>query len=197
MMIGTLPPTGPIEKSCTLSLIHIYCYLQGKGATMNDPIDAYDQRHGCYCYAPHQSGHRLSDLSGSFITLAPHEGIVDAACWLEAQRKLDRNRTLCSSGAGTHSWLSGLMKCQKCGYAITVVNKPAGMRGHYINCGGHKRGNAVCPGLSLIHISSVDAPIAPSRARLIILFPRCFIDDRSLSLQFLCFGLYTHLPVKS
>ena len=64
----------------------------------------------------------------------------------EAQRKLDRNRTLCSSGAGTHSWLSGLMKCQKCGYAITVVNKPAGMRGHYINCGGHKRGNAVCPG---------------------------------------------------
>ena len=71
---------------------------------------------------------------------------MDAACWLEAQRKLDRNRTLCSSGAGKHSWLYGLMKCQKCGYAITVVNKPAGMRGHYINCGGHKRGNAVCPG---------------------------------------------------
>lgn len=127
----------------------VYRYLQGKGATMNDPIDAYDQRHGCYCYAPqtpHPSGRRLSDLSGSFITLAPHDGIVDAACWLEAQRKLDRNRTLGSSGAGTHSWLSGLMKCKKCGYAITVVNKPAGMRGHYINCGGHKRGNAVCPG---------------------------------------------------
>ncbi len=38
------------------------------------------------------------------------------------------------------------MKCKKCGYAVTVVNKPNGMSGHYINCGGHKRGNSVCPG---------------------------------------------------
>lgn len=132
----------------------VYRYLQGKGAAMNDPIAAYDQRHGCYCYthlhsvppAQHPTRRKFTDLSGSFITLAPHEGIVDAALWLDVQHKLDRNRALKNSGAGSHSWLSGLMKCKKCGYAITVVNKPAGVRGHYINCGGHKRGNAVCPG---------------------------------------------------
>ena len=136
----------------------VYRYLQGKGAAMNDPIAAYDQRHGCYCYthlhsvppAQHPARRKFTDLSGSFITLAPHEGIVDAALWLDVQHKLDRNRALKNSGAGSHSWLSGLMKCQKCGYAITVVNKPAGVRGHYINCGGHKRGNAVCPGRSQV-----------------------------------------------
>lgn len=136
----------------------VYRYLQGKGAAMNDPIAAYDQRHGCYCYThlhsvppdQHPTRRKFTDLSGSFITLAPHEGIVDAALWLDVQHKLDRNRALKNSGAGSHSWLSGLMKCKKCGYAITVVNKPAGIRGHYINCGGHKRGNAVCPGRSQV-----------------------------------------------
>lgn len=136
----------------------VYRYLQGKGAAMNDPIAAYDQRHGCYCYthlhsvppAQHPTRRKFTDLSGSFITLAPHEGIVDAVLWLDVQHKLDRNRALKNSGAGSHSWLSGLMKCKKCGYAITVVNKPAGVRGHYINCGGHKRGNAVCPGRSRV-----------------------------------------------
>lgn len=136
----------------------VYRYLQKKGAAMNDPIEAYDQRHGCYCYAPlhtaqpeaRPAGRKFSDLSGSFVTLAPHEGIVDASLWLAAQRKLDRNRALKNSGSGSHSWLSGLMKCKKCGYAITVVNKPAGMQGHYINCGGRKRGAAVCPGRSTV-----------------------------------------------
>ena len=134
----------------------VYRYLQGKGATMNDPIEAYDQHRGCYCYAPRahasaerqQAGRKFTDLSACCITLAPHEGLVDAALWLEVQHKLDRNRTLKSSGSGSHSWLSGLMKCAKCGYAITVVNKPGGMRGHYINCGGRKRGGSVCSGRS-------------------------------------------------
>lgn len=129
----------------------VYRYLQGKGATMNDPIEAYDQRRGCYCYAPRAAaptGRKCTALSACCITLAPHEGLIDAALWLEVQRKLDRNRALKSSGSGSHSWLSGLMKCAKCGYAITVVNKPGGMRGHYINCGGRKRGSAVCPGRS-------------------------------------------------
>ena len=134
----------------------VYRYLHDKGATMNDPIEAYDQRRGCYCYAPraHASserqptGRKFTDLSTCCITLAPHEGLVDAALWLEVQHKLDRNRALKSSGSGSHSWLSGLMKCAKCGYAITVVNKPGGIRGHYINCGGRKRGDAVCSGRS-------------------------------------------------
>ncbi len=134
----------------------VYRYLKSRGAVMNDPVAAYDQRRGCYCYAPRSSappaerpaGRKFTDLTGCFITLAPHEGIVDAALWLAVQCKLDHNRALGNRGAGSHSWLSGLMKCRKCGYAITVVNKPGGLRGHYINCGGHKRGNAVCPGRS-------------------------------------------------
>lgn len=132
----------------------VFSYLQDKGAQMNDAIDRYTQRCGCYCYAPRAAAphgktptrRKFTDLRGSFVTLAPHEGLIDADLWLAVQRKLDRNKALKNSGAGSHSWLSGLMKCEKCGYAITVVNKPSGTRGHYINCGGRKRGASVCPG---------------------------------------------------
>lgn len=141
----------------------VYRYLQGKGATLNDPVEAYDQRRGCYCYTRRTAvpnGHKCTDLSACCITLAPHEGLVDATLWLDVQRKLDRNRALKNSGSGSHSWLSGLMKCAKCGYAITVVNKPAGMRGHYINCGGRKRGSAVCPGRSkTVTLEQIEAAV--------------------------------------
>lgn len=136
----------------------VYRYLSGKGATVNDPIERYEGVHGCYCYAPLHTApagqkptrNKFSDMSHSFVTLAPHEGLIDAELWLEVQRKLDRNKALKNSGAGTHSWLSGLMKCRHCGYAVTVVNKPSSMSGHYINCGGHKRGNSICPGRSRV-----------------------------------------------
>ncbi len=136
----------------------VFRYLRTKGATMNDPIEAYEGVRGCYCYAPLSTApngqkptrNKFSDMSHSFVTLAPHEGLIDADLWLEVQYKLDRNKALKNSGAGTHSWLSGLMKCRHCGYAISVVNKPSNMHGHYINCGGHKRGNSICPGRSRV-----------------------------------------------
>ena len=34
----------------------VYRYLKSRGAVMNDPVTAYDQRRGCYCYAPRGSG---------------------------------------------------------------------------------------------------------------------------------------------
>lgn len=156
---NTLPLGRLLRNPCYVRAdAAVYRYLQKKGAALNNPIESYEGVYGCYCYAPLASAppgrkptrNKFSDMTQSFITLAPHEGIIDAGLWLEVQRKLDKNKTLKNSGAGSHSWLSGLMKCKNCGYAISVVNKPGGMRGHYINCGGHKRGNAVCPGRSRV-----------------------------------------------
>ena len=139
----------------------VYRYLRAQGATMNDPAAAYDGQRGCYCYAPRGTRHGVQ-ATGCFVTLAPHEGLVDAAVWLAVQRKLARNRALGRSGAGTHSWLSGLMKCEKCGYAITVVAKANGAGGHYINCGGRKRGAAVCEGRrEVVTLEQIEQSVQP------------------------------------
>ena len=36
--------------------------------------------------------------------------------------KLDSNRQLGNSGKGTYTWLSGLLKCAKCGYSLKVIS---------------------------------------------------------------------------
>ena len=63
------------------------------------------------------------------------------------QRRLSENKALRNSGRGTHSWLSGLIKCGFCGYAVSVVSGQhngkrylyCGGRKHHVCCGG-KRG---------------------------------------------------------
>lgn len=47
-------------------------------------------------------------------------GIVPADLWLHCQDKLAHNRQVGNSGKGKHTWLSGLLKCAKCGYSLKV-----------------------------------------------------------------------------
>ena len=128
----------------------VYQYFSRQGVTINDPLSAYDGTHGCYFYAPRtgRTRSKFCDMKGGFLSLAPHEGFIPAEIWLKVQQKLGQNQAVKNSGRGSHSWLSGLMKCEHCGYAVTVVNQPAPHRGHYINCGGRKKG--CCPGRSQV-----------------------------------------------
>ncbi len=116
----------------------VYLYLKSKGATMNNHVSEYIGENGCSLYAERHSvtTSKFTDLSSSFVTVALHKGIITADTWLACQYKLDTNKQVKNSGKGTHSWLSGLMKCGYCGYAINVVNNNRG--NSYINCGGRK-----------------------------------------------------------
>ena len=49
-----------------------------------------------------------------------HEGIVPSDVWLRTQDKLAGQAQLPRANAGKYSWLTGLMKCAKCGYAVKV-----------------------------------------------------------------------------
>lgn len=142
----------------------VYRYLRQKGAQPTDPAARYDSTHGCYLYASRagRTQSKFSDLSGALLTLAPHDGLVDAEVWLRAQHKLDACRALKGTGRGTHSWLSGIMRCAQCGYALTVVAKP-GSALHYINCGGRKKGRSVCPGRTrTTTLEEIEAAVAPA-----------------------------------
>lgn len=132
--------------------VDVYQYYKNRRATLNNKPDDFNGINGCYIYAPtierteeetknkiytkNKNGRTYSDISNAYITIAPHEGIVDSDIWLKCQCKLDNNKQVKCDRRGTHTWLSGLMKCDNCGYGITVVNN---CRGHfYINCYGKK-----------------------------------------------------------
>lgn len=100
--------------------INVYKYLKSKGYDMCDDISAYDSVHGLFCHN--------AESSDKFIKVGYHEGLVDAQTWLAVQEKKDSFQTHKNRTKPFNSWLSGVLKCAHCGYAICVSktqpNKP-------------------------------------------------------------------------
>ena len=67
------------------------------------------------------------------LSLTNFSGIVDSATWLRCQQKLSGTLPVGTSRPGSASFLSGLLKCGTCGYAVSV--KRAGSR-RYLCCRG-------------------------------------------------------------
>lgn len=134
----------------------VYRYLKRKGAQMNNEIGSYTGVHGCYTYGDRKKSTRskFSDLSNCYVTLGLHPGIIPSELWLTCQHKLDENRQVKNFGKGSHSWLTGLMKCGYCGYAVTVVNGYKDVL--YLSCSGRKM--KLCYGRKRpIHVKEIES----------------------------------------
>ena len=98
-------------------------YLLGQGANITSPPEHFDGVHGVLLVGKRKASDRkytsLKDHSASVMN---SQGIVPADLWLRCQLKLDSNRQLGNSGKGTYTWLSGLLKCAKCGYSLKVIS---------------------------------------------------------------------------
>ncbi|PYG86652.1 DNA invertase Pin-like site-specific DNA recombinase [Ruminiclostridium sufflavum DSM 19573] len=119
----------------------VYVYLKSKGAVMNNDISDFTGENGCFVYGERKnvSTGKFTNLANNFVTVALHKGIISSEQWLKCQYKADEGIQLKNSGRGTYTWLSGLMKCGYCGYAVTAV-KSRNKNIAYINCGGRKNG---------------------------------------------------------
>ncbi|MBD5142439.1 MAG: recombinase family protein [Ruminococcus sp.] len=117
----------------------VYQYLESKGADIVDDIAEYNGTRGCTLYGKRKNKtvSKFTDLNGAFAKLGWHEGLISGKQWLRVQYKLDNNKQVKNSGKGTHSWLSGIVRCGYCGYAIIIVDGQSTGR-KYVNCGGRK-----------------------------------------------------------
>lgn len=117
----------------------VYQYLKNKGATMNESIDDYIGVYGLTIYGDrkNKTRNKFADLTGDYVQMNKHEGIIDASKWLAVQYELDKNKPITNSGKGKNTWLTGLTKCGFCGLHISVVGGQRNGK-RYINCGGRK-----------------------------------------------------------
>ncbi len=123
--------------------VEVYEYFKAKGYTINNDVTEFGGKNGIYHYKIGGKKGKLN-FSGEemFVTIAPHEGLIPSYKWLQVQSKLDNNRQIKNNGKGKHSWLSGLMKCPECGYAVTVVNSRHAIKSNQkfkLTCGGRKK----------------------------------------------------------
>ena len=98
-------------------------YLLGQGANITSLPEHFDGVHGVLLVGKRKASDRkYTSLKDHSVSVMNSQGIVPADLWLRCQLKLDSNRQLGNSGKGTYTWLSGLLKCAKCGYSLKVIS---------------------------------------------------------------------------
>lgn len=102
--------------------IDVYTYYRNKGITKCfNKIDEFDGTHAVQLIGKHNvSTEKCKDFKDNILSIMNFPGVIPSVIWLKCQYKLDRNRQFKNSGKGNNSWLTGLLKCEKCGYAIIV-----------------------------------------------------------------------------
>ncbi len=121
--------------------VEVYRYFKNKGAKISNPVEDFTGEFGCFLYGKRESNERkYTDVHDHVLSLGLHEGVVSAEIWLDVQRKLDGNSQIKKGKSGSYTWLTGLIKCGKCGYAMRVVS------GEYFYCSG-KANHHACEGI--------------------------------------------------
>ena len=115
----------------------VYWHYLAQGLEILQPVEAFDGVHGCGLIGRRSSAGGRPPAGGQRLTVANHEGILPAGLWLRVQDKLDRNRQIARANAGKYTWLSGLLKCGKCGYAVKINrDKRVEAETYYLVCSG-------------------------------------------------------------
>ncbi len=148
-----LSANGTLWDSCKISRLlrsptyvmadmDVYSYFKNKGCRISNPAEDFTGDRGCFLYGKRDANERkYADVTDHVLSLGLHEGVISSQQWLDVQRKLDGNSQIGKGKSGSHSWLTGLVKCSKCGYALRA------MQGEYFYCTG-KANHKVCGGLS-------------------------------------------------
>lgn len=129
---GIHGPRREMWDSVTLSrLLHsplyvkanedVYLHYLAKGMQIQQEAEAFDGIHACNVIGKrNRTKNKYNSLQDQMLTVSNHKGFIDADLWLKVQDKLAGNKQFSRANAGKYSWLTGLMKCEKCGYALKI-----------------------------------------------------------------------------
>lgn len=99
----------------------VYLHYAVQGIPIRQPPEAFDGAHGCILVGKRdRSRGKYAKNEDRLLSLAAHEGVIPAPLWLRVQDKLAGKMQLPRANAGKYSWLTGLLKCAGCGYAVKV-----------------------------------------------------------------------------
>lgn len=114
----------------------IYWFYISKGLSIAQPPEAFDGMHACNVIGRRdRSKKQYRDTGQQHVSLSNHEGFIPPKLWLSVQDKLKGNQQINRQKAGTYTWLTGLLKCRKCHYALRV-NYAKKEDKYYLLCSG-------------------------------------------------------------
>ena len=149
---------NPVYAACNVDVMR---YYQHRGTIIYNPLEEFDGSRSCIIIGKRTASERkYTDVTDHMLVLTQLPGVIPAADFLAIQRKLDTNRQIKRSGSGQYTWLSGLLKCGHCGYALqahmdrayNVVRLTCSGRTHF--------GTAVCSERHSEKIEQIEAEVS-------------------------------------
>lgn len=125
----------------------VYDFFKSRGAVLIDPVSDFTGERACYLYrGPDSASRRQNDLNGREVVLAPHAGLVSSQDWLACRLRCLTNRQSVRTGKARNSWLSGKIKCGKCGHALTIVKSNTKWQRYFVCAAASASKKSACPG---------------------------------------------------
>lgn len=136
----------------------IFWWYQAKGLQCSQPIEMFDGSHACNIIGKRdRSRGKYNDLEDQKLSLSNHQGFVEPELWLACQMKLDQNVQI-SNQAGKHSWLTGLLKCGSCGYAVKISRDNRSGK-FYLTCSGRSN-MGICSQAIRINLKELEEEVS-------------------------------------
>jgi hypothetical protein len=129
--------------------LDVYEFFKSQGAhIVNDAAD-FTGTNGCYLYRGRDvEESKYSTFKDHILVIAPHEGLVSSETWLACRKKLMNNPTFGGGRKAKHTWLSGKIKCGKCGAGLMHHNS-------YFRC-RKKLDAKTCEGCGTLRVREIE-----------------------------------------
>lgn len=158
----------------------VYEFFQQFGTRVESPAEDFIGVNGCYYYKGKNANNRKqSELKENRLVLAPHEGIIPSDLWLQCRIKCLKNTQIQPGRKVVNTWLSGLVKCGNCHYALTF-KKFKTRRARYLLC-SHKMDSKACPGAGTIYADEFEALIYAQMVQKLKDFPVLVKDTAAVA----------------
>ena len=144
----------------------VYWWYLAKGLHPKQEPDAFDGSHACNVIGKRdRSKGKYQDLDQQHFSLSNHQGFISADLWLRCQMKLEQSKQICTNTTAKHSWLTGLLKCGSCGYAVKIV-KDSQSGKFYLCCSGRSNMD-ICSQSIRVDIRELEAAISQELCRIL------------------------------
>ena len=123
--------------------IEIYRFFKSQGAHIYNSAGDFTGGNACYLYKSSANGTDIPEgisrtasrscLAGKEVVLAPHRGFIPSGVWLACRKRSINSRQAAGGCRPKNSWLSGKIKCGRCGCAM-VIRRAKTKWGRYFVC---------------------------------------------------------------
>ncbi len=145
----------------------VYAYYKVLGVHIKNRLEEFEGIYGGLLVGKRGAGNRQRKaISEAKFSIANWEGIIDSGTWLMCQDKLAANVQIKNTGKGQYTWLSGLLKCGRCGRSIRVtVDYKSPYRKRYLMCTG--RIDHVCTHMIKVRLDDIENEVAKELQKLL------------------------------